>query len=374
MPIRALMLITDLKTGGVPLHVYRLATALDRSEFDVRVACLSPPGEVSALLNRAGIPTFACNAAGPWDGRALWRLARWIRSERPDVLHALLFHANTAACVVGPLAGVPPRRIITEIQTVEIERPWHLTVGGMTCRGCRRVVGNAPAVVEHLHHRAHVPAPRLRCIPGGVDVSRFADAAPLDRDSLGIPGKATLVLWTGRLDPVKGLADLVDAVAVLNDPRVFVGLVGEGDDEPALRRQIDRAGLTDRVQLLGRRDDVPRLLATADVFAFPSLTEGLPNALLEAMAAARPIVATDVPGCRDLITNERTGLLVPPRRPDELARGLRRLIDDAELAARLGRAARRLVADRYDFSVTVARYAALYREAAGGRAPRHTAT
>ena len=134
MPIRVLMLITDLKTGGVPLHVYRLATSLDRDEFDVRVACLSPPGDVAAMLNDAGIRTFGCGARAQWDARALWRLARFVRGERPELIHAFLFHANTAACLIGPLVGVSSRRIITEIQTVEIDRRWHLAVGSLTSR------------------------------------------------------------------------------------------------------------------------------------------------------------------------------------------------------------------------------------------------
>ncbi len=361
MATRVLMLITDLKTGGVPLHVYRLATSLDGAEFDVRVACLAPPGEVSDSLDRAGVPTFACDARGPWDVRALWRMARLIRSQRPDVLHAFLFHANTVACTLSPACGLPPDRIINEIQTVEIERPWHLRLGGMTCRLCRCVVGNSPAVVEHLRQAAHIPESRLVMIPGGVDVDRFAHATPVDRASLGVPPDARLLLWTGRLDPVKGLDELIEAVALMDDPQVFLVLAGQGAYESAVRGRAVRAGLADRVRLLGRRDDVPNLLAAADLFVFPSRTEGLPNALLEAMAARLPIVTTDVPGCRDLVADGQTGLIAPVDQPAELARRIRRLIDDADLAARLGQAAGQHAADRYSFDVTVARYAALYR-------------
>ncbi len=360
------MLITDLKTGGVPLHVYRLATSLDPHEFDLQVACLSPPGEVAAMLNDAGIETFACGARTPWDARALWRLARVIRGQRPDLVHAFLFHANTAACLIGPLVGVAPGRIITEIQTVEIDRPWHLAVGGLSSRLCRYVVGNSPAVVDHLQRAGHVPAARLKLIVGGVDPDRFADAIPVDRGSLDVPDDAFLLLWVGRLDPVKGLDELIDAVALLNDSRIRLVLAGEGPYESTTRRRVADAGLTDRARFLGRRGDVPNLLASADMFVFPSRTEGLPNALLEAMAAERPIVTTDVAGCRDLIADGQTGLLVPPRQPAQLADAIRRLIDDADLAARLGRAAKLHVTDRYSFAATVAKYAMLYRQTVDG--------
>ncbi|MBN1342360.1 MAG: glycosyltransferase [Phycisphaerae bacterium] len=362
MRIRVLILITDLKTGGAPLHVHRLVTSLDRTAFDVRVACLAPPGDVSPMLQEAGIPTFACGAAGPWDARALCRLRRLIRRQKPDILHAFLFHANVAASVIGPLAGVPIHRIITEIHTVEIERNWHLTLGGMLCRRCRCVVGISPSVVEHLHRRASIPRSRLRIIPGGVNVDRFANAVPVDRASIGLPLEAKLLIWTGRLDPVKGLDDLVKATTMLNDAGVHLALAGQGQYEATIRRCIEEAGLGERIHLLGRRDDVPRLLAAANVFVFPSRTEGLPTALLEAMAAGLPIVTTDVPGCRDLIINEQTGLLVPPQSPQRLAEAIRRVLDDVDLAKRLGREAARHVAERYSFRNTVEQVTDLYRQ------------
>ncbi len=361
MPIRVFYLITDLKTGGVPLHLYRLVAALDRSEFEPVVACLAPPGEVGLALGRMGIRTLACGARGSWDVRALGRLASGLRRERPDVVHALLFHANTAASLVCPWVGIPARRIIHEIQTVEIERRWHLVVGGMTGRWCRWVVGNSAEVVEHLHRRAHISRSRLRLIRGGVDVARFSGVGPADRHALGIPAEAIVLLWVGRLDPVKGLEDLIEARRRLKDDRVYVVLVGEGEQEGELRRQIRDAGLIDRILLTGRRDDIPQLLAMADLFVFPSLTEGLPNALLEAMAAGRPIVTTRVPGCQELIADGRTGVLVSPRSPGELADGIRRLIGDRAWSMRLGQNAFRHVADHYGIEATVRQYAELYR-------------
>ncbi len=366
MPIRLCILTTDLKTGGVPMDVYRLATALGPDDFAVRVGCLAGRGAMSDRLETAGVETFACGAGGAWDLRALLRLRRELRAFRPDVLHAFLFHANAAACVVGPLAGVPPRRIITEILTVETERRWHLILGGLLCRMCRVVVGNSRPVVEHLHRAGHVPASRLACVPGGVDADRFVEAEAVDPATLGVPEGHALLMWVGRLDPVKGLDELVDAMGMLREQSVTLGLVGEGAYEDEIRRRVDRHGLGGRVCFFGRRDDVPNLLAAADVFVFPSRTEGMPNALLEAMAAGSPIVTTDVPGCRDVVTDGRTGLLVPARRPEALAGAIERLLADRELAARLGSSARRRAVAEFDFARTVERYAALYREVTAG--------
>ena len=118
---RLLYVITDLKRGGVPLHLHRLVRSLDRRRFEPLVISLAPRGPVTDLIEREGIPTAALNARHAGDFRVLWRLYRAIGRFRPDLIHALLLHANVAARLVGPPAGVPPSRIITEIQTVEAE-------------------------------------------------------------------------------------------------------------------------------------------------------------------------------------------------------------------------------------------------------------
>jgi glycosyltransferase involved in cell wall biosynthesis len=358
---RLLYVITDLETGGVPLHLHRLATSLDRTRFDPLVVSLAPPGPVSAMLEADGVPTRACGARGSLEVAALWRLRRIIRRFRPDLIHALLFHANIAARLVGRLAGVPRDRVITEIQTVEIERPWHLVVDQLTHGLCRCQVGNSPAVIDHLVQRAALPREFLICIPGGVDPARFQDVAPADRAAWEIAPPAKLLIWVGRMDPVKGLDYLLDALPLLPaDPPTHLLLVGDGPERPRAEARAERLGLRHRVHFTGFRQDIPALLAAADLFVFPSLTEGMPNALLEAMAAGLPVVACDVPGCHDLIDNQVNGLLVPPRSARALAAAVAQLLADPALARRLGRAARRTVMRSHSQDICHANYAALY--------------
>ena len=136
-----------------------------------------------------------------------------------------------------------------------------------------------------------------------------------------------------------------------------------GAYERCLRETLDRLALPRVVHLLGPRDDVPSLMRSADLFVFPSRTEGLPNALLEAMSAACPIVTTDVPGCHDLVTHERTGLLVPYGDTSALANAMRRLLMDPAFARTLGRAASDEVDRRWHIRNTFDAYETLYREA-----------
>jgi glycosyltransferase involved in cell wall biosynthesis len=364
-PLRITYLITDLKIGGVPLHLHRLATRLPRDRAEVRVITLAGEGPVAGMLRRGGVPVQTCGAVAPWDVRALWRLHRLLRADPPDLLHAMLFHANVAARLVGPPSGVQPARIICEIQTVERERKWHLPVDNLTCRLCRCEVGNSPSVVAHLHERAHIPKTRLALQWGAVDVAAVSAAEPIARESIGLSAGEIMLLWTGRLDPVKGFEEMLGGFARACAGRpVKLVLVGEGAYRPTVERLIAELNLEGRVLLLGERQDVPRLLKAADLFLFPSRTEGLPNALLEAMAAGLPIVATDVPGCRDLIQDGRTGLLVRAESAEDIARGLTEVLNRDDRGKALGGAARDWVSEHADARVLADRWMGFYERIA----------
>jgi starch synthase (maltosyl-transferring) len=364
-PRRITYVITDLETGGVPLHLLRLATAIRDRGWLPKVISLAPPGPVSAQLHNARIPVDACHASGPSDIAVLRRLAVRLRHTRPHLVHSFLFHANTACRLAAPLAGVSYARLICEIQTVEIERPWHLVVGGMLHRLGTCIVCNSPSVLNHLQRHAYMAPGRLRLVEGGVDVDRIRRAPCIDRKELGIENEHPIVLWAGRLDPVKGLDELVEAfaeTAAATDAHLL--FAGDGAYEHRVRALIERHALRQRAHLLGRRDDVASLLKLADLFVLPSRTEGLPNALLEAMAARKPIVTTDVPGCRDLIRHERNGLLVPPRNAPLLADAMIRLLTDETTAARLAATAAETVDARFTFERCITRYNSLYHDIA----------
>ncbi len=253
--IDILYVITDLKLGGVPLHLHRLVGAVRERGFSPAVVCLTDPGPVAQMLRDAGVEVVDCGGRGGLDFRVIGRLARVIRERRPDLIHAMLFHANLAARWAARRAGFAPERLLCEIQTVEVERRWHLWVDRWTHEGCRLTIGNSPSVVEHLATAARIPRERLRLIRGGIDSARVASAPAIDPASLGVPTDAPIVVWTGRLDPVKGLEVLIRAFKPIAGRRgAHLLLAGDGALRDSLRRWIEEASLAQHVHLLVPED------------------------------------------------------------------------------------------------------------------------
>ena len=203
----------------------------------------------------------------------------------------------------------------------------------------------------------------VRVIPNGIDVHRYEGGnRAAARRTLGLDPEACIIGAVGNLYRVKGHAVLVEAVARLGDPRLHVVIAGRGEEEAALRRQAASAGMGDRLHLLGFREDVPQLLAAFDFYALPSFSEGQSLALIEAMAAGLPIVASRVGGNPEILTDGEHGLLCGAGDAEALAAALRRLIADPAAAGRLAEAGRARARAEFSLEAMVKRYRRLYAE------------
>jgi glycosyltransferase involved in cell wall biosynthesis len=219
-------------------------------------------------------------------------------------------------------------------------------------RRAAAVVANGSGLGELAE--AALPGLRVPVVPNGVDV----DVVPSTVNARPDAGDAVRLLFVGRLVHQKGCDVLLDALARIRHLPFTLDVVGDGPDREALQTQAKAAGIAGRVTFSGwvARERIGDHFRAAAAFALPSHIEGMPNALLEAMAHALPVVATDVPGSRDLVEHERTGLLVPAASADALARALERLIGDPALRVRLGAAARAHVAAHHTWAATAAAY------------------
>lgn len=309
---RILLLTTDLERGGLPLRVARLVPWLRRGGVEPIIGCLKPPGPLSRELHAQGFAVFSAGARGRLDGFALRRLSGEFRRFDPDLIHASLFHANLAARLVGRLHR--PRPIMTSTVTIEIERTWHLWGEALTWSLSDLHVANSRAVAAHLVEDLGFAADRVAVIPNGVDFAALDEARPIDREALGIHPQIRLIVWAGRMDPVKNVEMVIDVVGALaaRGPVAAV-LLGDGPARPAIERRIRERRLESVIRMALWTDSVAAWLKAADVLLFPSLTEGAPNILLEAIACGCPIVASDIPACREL-----TGPALPLCHPGDL--------------------------------------------------------
>jgi glycosyltransferase involved in cell wall biosynthesis len=350
--IRVLNLARDAgyeQLGGAETLVYDIVRGLDRERFDSYLCTTRAPApyllataacEV-ARLRAEGIHVLTLDRRSsklllPW--QRLWAL---MRRERIDILHAHMPRAAVPGAVLARGAGVPV--VIAHEHGTDYYGHWLRKLLD------RQVVSRLSDVVftpsewdrRNLIDNGHMPAERVTVFRNGISAPAPSDA-PGVRDELAAPGQP-LVGAVGRLIPVKGYSDLIEAVHRLRAQGLQVRCViaGTGPAEARLRDLIAGLELEESVTLLGFRSDVADLLRALDVLVMPSHREAAPLALIEAMAAGCPIVATRVGGLPELIDDGVSGLLVPPGAPDTLAAGIARLINEPGLGRRLGQAAQR---------------------------------
>src|SRR5262249_32811055 len=210
--------------------------------------------------------------------------------------------------LAAPWLGRPRPPVLGGIRVAERRRRWHLTLDRWTSRLVAGEVCVSRGVLAFSRDVGGLDPARLTVIPNGIDPAPIDAAEPVPRAAIGIPDDAHLALFVGRLDPQKGLTDLLDPAERVIAHRPGWHLAGDGPERARLLGAIEsRAPLRGRVHWLGRRDDVPGLLKSADLLVLASLWEGMPNAILEAMAARRAVVATAVEGTEDLVLPDRTG-------------------------------------------------------------------
>lgn len=380
--MRVLEFVTNFCVGGTERQFVNLVDGLRRRDVDVHLACFDREGPLRAELHRPDLPDLPL---GEYRVRSLrspataWQLAaltRYLRRHRIDVVHTTGLYPNVFGVLAARLAGTPA--VVSSVRDMgHMWSPTLLQAQRFCSRFADAVVTNAEAVARRLRAEGY-PGEKLEVIHNGLaappDDGFGASGPPVSlREELGIPPGAPLVGSICRLDPVKGLEDLIDAAALVvgRHPEVRFLVVGgppamadwrTGEAYVAsLRERAERLGLGERVIFTGARKDVPRILNELSVAALSSHSEGLSNSLLEAMAAGRPVVATDVGGNPEIVDDGATGFLVPARDPAAFAVALCRLLSSAGLASEMGQAGRVRVTSRFTHERMVDRTLELYR-------------
>lgn len=367
MTKRILQIIPTLDRSGAEKQLALLACGLPRDEFEVHVCLLTRSGPLAADLAAAGVPTTLVGKRGKLDPAAFLRLKRHIAALKPDLVHTWLFAANSYGRAAALAAGV--RRIVAGERSVDPWKVWHeLAIDRWLAWRTDSVVVNSSGVRDfYVQHG--LPSEKFTIIPNGIGPAAPSDLSRADLlAELELPAAARLIGAVGRLWPQKRIKDLIwatDLLKVIRDD-VHLLIIGDGPLRQRLERFRRQVRIEDKVHFLGHRDDVPRLLPHFDALWLASEYEGLPNVVMEAMAAGVPVVASDISGNRDLIVQGETGYLVPLGDRAAFARETRRLLEDAELARRFGEAGRRRMLAEFTVEQMVARHVKLYRELCNG--------
>jgi glycosyltransferase involved in cell wall biosynthesis len=344
----------------------RTAERIERDRFSIRVHCLGSRGELADRYERVGIPVTCVQSGSLLKPRALrvgYAFARSCREERTDIVHAHDVYSNEFAAL-WTRVGRQGRVIVS--------RRWlrapgvHQTLNVCAYQFADRVLVNSTAVADRMRATEHVREPRLTVLPNFVDDSAFdpmrAEKLVAWRASYGLTPQDVVVGVVARLAPVKDHASLLRAVAALVPrwPEVKVLLVGDGPEREPLLKLARELRIDDRVHVTGMLSNDPSPHHLLDISVLPSIREGFPNSVVEAMAAGRPVVATNVGGTPDAVIDERTGLLTPPSDPIALAARLERLLCDPGERSRLATNARAWAWERYRAGAVLASLTEMY--------------
>lgn len=375
MPQRILHLIPTLDQSGAEKQLALLAggiAAQAGGEFEVHVAALTRGGPLERELSQAGVPVTVIGKRGKLDPLAFWRLVHHIRRLQPALVHTWMFAANSYGRAAAIRERVP--HLVASERCIDPWKQWHqLAIDRYLARRTEKIVVNSTGVQE-FYEQQGIAAEKFVVIPNGIaadELARADGASASDRKKLvaglQIPPEARLIGAIGRLWPQKRVKDLIwatDLFKVLRDD-VHLLVIGDGPQRQILERYARLVEISDRVHFLGHRADVPRILPHLDCLWLASEYEGMPNVVMEAMLAARPVVATDIAGTRDLVVEGQTGYLVRLGDRASFVRRTRDILDDPEVAQRLGEAGRQRMLSEFTVERMVQAHLKLYREVLG---------
>ena len=364
--VRVLQALTTGDPGGTELMVFRLLRQLDRARVMSDVTFLDGFGPMTRRFQEIGVPVHDLSGKGGHLG-AVPRLLQLLRARRYHIMHVYGFRMS----LLGRLVAHTIRRRPIIIHGI---RGLHVTEGeeidtlktkvalGIERIGSRLIdayIANSHGAVNFLTSRG-LPQRKFFVIPNGIDVSDW------NRQRERPLQKVPEIICAANFRPIKHHCDLVEALAILriNGMRLRCSFLGDGPTRQDVESLARARGLNEFIEFLGKREpeEVEDLLGASDIFVLPSLWEGLPRSVMEAMGAGLPVVGTDVNGINELVINGETGFLVPPKDPAALADGIEKLVRDPDLRRRMGEAGRLRITREFSLENMVRSYEHVYKE------------
>ena len=366
-PVRVMHLIYRFQEGGAERVVLNIASKSERPAIRSAICSTVPASSLKHQLPPE-VPLFELQRRPGNDPSFVWQLYQLLRRERPHILHTHSWGTLCEGLVAGRMARVPAI-VHLEHGTLQTKK-YQVRIQRWAWSKTNRLLAVCANVADRMAHTVGVPRAGIRVIRNGVDLRRFQLARRDEaRRILDVPPGALVVGTAGRLAEVKDHFTLLNALRLVESSAtpLLALIAGEGALRTALEARIVSLGLGDRVRLLGHCPNIEVVLAALDIFVLSSQSEGLPMAVLEAMASGLPVISTRVGGVDEIIEDGRTGLLVSPKSPDALANAIGLLAIDRGRRERMGAAGLEQATRRFSLEAMVADYRRLYFEVARER-------
>ncbi len=352
-----LRVITWLPVGGIERRLAAILPRLDQNRFDVSVVCLRERGPIADKLEQSGIPVHCIPFRSRWDPRALCRLTELMKSQRVDIVHSHMYRSNVPATVAAKMAGI--RHIWCQVHNVDTwETRRQAWMDRFLSRWREGMIAVSERVKSDIREKLGLPDGRIRVIYNGIDHERFGSAQEARaglRHEKNLAERDIVFLFAARLVEQKRCADFLEAFGKLHvetpksqddpdefrkPPRAWAWILGDGPLMSALQSQASQLPDPTMVKFWGKKDDVERYMAAADVLVLPSTREGFSNAVIEAMAAGLPIIASDVGGNAEAVEDGKEGIIIPPLQVQGLTYAMRRMLMDHQTRSSMSTAAR----------------------------------
>jgi glycosyltransferase involved in cell wall biosynthesis len=362
--VKLLLLISQLGIGGLELQVLELVKGLDKNRFKIFLCPIWPVMDLESEFIRAGACLVKIHKATRYDFTFLYRLIKFLKNEKIDIVHTWIFTANTWGRIAGLLAKTPV--IISSERSVAIHKnKVQIIIDRILANYSEKILVNSVAVKQTLTNIEKIQQSKCEVIYNGVDYQRYENnnsSKTVIREELGLPLGNFIIGTVANCTPAKDYPNFLHAAKIVCDklPRATFVICGGGPLINTVKNISDKLGLHESVIFLGQRRDVNNVLASFDVFLLASRWEGFSNAILEAMASSLPVVATDVGGNPEAIISEKTGFIVPPNDPEAISKRIMDLLNNPEMMRKMGEAGRKRVTEHFSIATMVLKYENIY--------------
>ena len=385
---RILCCSTALTFGGEQKQLLQILQHLDRQHFEIILCSIRPFGYLDEAIQKSGIPLLCLKIPNPYDPRAIWSLRRVIKQHDIDLLHMGIFGANFHGILAAMSIGKPivailqsmfelsARASASESASIAWRLKWHILYAGygVLSRIAKiHFVALSEAVKKSAIKELHLPAKHISVVPLGLtpeeyEKRKFTEILPKIKTELQLEQAYPILLNVARLTLVKGQSELLQAMSRIRKhfPNSRLLIAGDGLLLPELEKLRNQLDLRTEVLLLGRRDDIQALLHMSNLFVFSSYYEGLPGAVIEAMAAGKCVVAFDIPALREIIKDGHSGILVKGRNFDQFAEVIIWLAEHPKIAQEMGEKAQQIVRMKFDIRQNVKSLEAVYKKMLNG--------